>query len=177
MSNWLTILAEQANANGQEGVAKVLGISKTVVCQLINGKYAAQGGNMERMQKLVEGAYMNHVVLCPILGKIPLHECDKHQCNKSTSNPIRLRLYRACRSGCAHSNLSAKHQFKRISVTQIESRIKQYSAEATYSRLERQSITDNGGHKQLCELLKQELIALAYRYNRLLEQHSTPQQE
>lgn len=166
MSNWISILAEQARTHGQEDVGKLLGISKTVISQLINGKYP---GDMQRMQKLVEGAYMNRLVDCPVLGQVPLHECDKHQGNKSTSNPIRLRLYRACRSGCEHSALAAKKQFKRIPVTQIDVVSPQYRADAVYSRLERQSVSDNGGYRQLCELLRQELIALGHRYNRLLE--------
>lgn len=169
MSHWITILAEQARVLGQEEVSKRLGISKTVVSQLINDKYP---GDMSRMQKLVEGAFMEHLVECPILGAIPLHQCDKHQGNKSTSNPIRLRLYRACRSGCPHSSLALKPQFMRIAVTNIDApsddRPKAYHAEGTYQRLERQSISDNGGTQQLCELLKQELIALGRRYNRLL---------
>ncbi|GGI81972.1 transcriptional regulator [Shewanella hanedai] len=174
MSNWVAILAEQASAHGQEGVAKKLGISKAVVSLLINQKYL---GDLERMKRLVEGAYMHRMVECPIVGLIPMHLCDRHQSNKSTSNPVRLRLYRACRSGCEHSSLKVKTQFKRIQVTQLDTAIKQYRAEGTYSRLERQSVSDNGGYKQLCELLRQELIALGHRYNRLLETSQYPRSE
>lgn len=174
MSQWNSILSEQARVLGQEEVARRLGISKTVVSQLVNGKYP---GDMARMQKLVEGAFMDRLVQCPILGAIALHQCDRHQGNKSTSNPIRLRLYRACRSGCPHSSLAAKPQFVAIAVTQIEleDKPKPYQADATYQRLERQSISDNGGYPQLCELLKQELIALGQRYNRLLNSVHNPQ--
>ncbi|PKG74212.1 transcriptional regulator [Shewanella sp. GutCb] len=169
MNKWQHILKEQAAAHGQEHVGKELGVSKTVVSQLINDKYP---GDLKRMQKLVEGAYMNRMVHCPILGDIALHQCDKHQGNTSTSNPIRLRLYRACRSGCDHSVLPIKKQFKRIAMTvnTDATAAKRYSADAVYSRLERQSVTDGGGLRQLCELLKQELKAMELRYNRLLTQ-------
>ncbi|WP_149027297.1 helix-turn-helix domain-containing protein [Shewanella psychrophila] len=172
MNKWQQILKEQAAAHGQEDVGKELGVSKTVVSQLINDKYP---GDLERMQKLVEGAYMNRMVHCPILGDIPMHQCDKYQGNTSTSNPIRLRLYRACRSGCEHSVLPIKKQFKRIAMTvnTDASTPKRYSADAVYSRLERQSVTDNGGVRQLCELLKQELKAMELRYNKLIQLQAT----
>lgn len=169
MNKWQQILAEQAKAHGQGATAKELGISKSVVSQLINNKYP---GDIWRMQKLVEGAYMNRSVVCPIVGEIPLHQCDKHQCNTSTSNPIKLRLYRACRSGCPHSVLPVQKQFKRIAVitdTSSSNVPKRYSADAVCSRLERQSVSDNGGYKQLCELLKQELKAMELRYNKLIQ--------
>lgn len=173
MSKWKKVLTEQAREHGQEAIGKELGVSKTVISQLINNKYP---GDLERMQKLVEGAYLNRTVMCPILGEIPLHQCDKHQGNTSTSNPIKLRLYRVCRSGCPHSELPVQKQFKRIAVmtdTRKACAPKRYSADAAFSRLERQSHTDGGGVRQLCELLKQELKAMELRYNRLILQAST----
>lgn len=173
MSKWLQILALQANEHGQEAVAKLLGVSKTVISQLINSKYP---GDLVRMQKLVEGAYMHRTVVCPIMGEIPLHQCDRHQNNTVTSNPLKLRLYRACRGGCPHSTLPAQQQFKRIAIQADFSAgnvPKRYSADAAYNRLERQSQTDGGGLRQLCGLLKDELKALELRYNKLLQQQAT----
>ena len=173
MNKWQYILAEQAKAHGQEAIAKELGVSKSVISQLINNKYP---GDIQRMQKLVEGAYMNRSVMCPIVGKIPLHLCDKHQCNTSTSNAIKLRLYRACRSGCPHSVFPVQKQFKRITVitdTSSSDVPKRYSADAVFSRLERQSVSDNGGYKELCELLKQELKGMELRYNKLIHLKAT----
>lgn len=170
MSKWQQILAEQANEHGQEAVAKNLGVSKTVISQLINSKYP---GDLQRMKKLVEGAYMHRTVICPIMGEIPLHQCDKHQNNTVTSNPIKLRLYRACRSGCPHSTLPEQQQFKRLTLQGNYSATntpKRYSADAVYNRLERQAQTDGGGANQLCSLLKQELKAIELRYNKLLQQ-------
>ncbi|MDR8523446.1 helix-turn-helix domain-containing protein [Shewanella fidelis] len=176
MSKWQQILAEQANEHGQDAVAKYLGVSKTVISQLINSKYP---GDLQRMKKLVEGAYMQRTVVCPIMGELPLHQCDKHQNNTITSNPIKLRLYRACRSGCPHSTLPEQKQFKRIAIQadfSANDTPKRYSADAAYNRLERQSQTDGGGVRQLCNLLKQELKALELRYNKLIQQQAARRQ-
>lgn len=162
---WNAILADQAKTHGQVAVANELGVSKTVVSQLINGKYP---GDLIRMQALVEGAYMAKTVQCPIMGNIPLHQCDKYQRNTLTSNPTRLKLFRACRGGCMHSSQPVNKHFKQpISVTQGHS-LSAYQADATIGRLERQVRTDDGGLTQLVQLLKAELHSLAMRYNRLL---------
>lgn len=176
MSKWQQILAEQAKEHGQKAIAKTLGVSKTVISQLINHSYP---GDMQRMQKLVEGAYMHRTVICPVMGEIPLHQCDKYQNNTVTSNPIKLRIYRACRGGCPHSTQAEIKQFKRITAN-VEypsgNTPKRYSADAAYNRLERQSQSDGGGLRQLCGLLKGELKALELRYNKLLQQQATGRQ-
>ena len=167
---WLSVLIEQTTQHGQLSVAKELGVSKTAISQLVNGKYP---GAMDRMQKLVEGAYMNQVVTCPIMGEISLHECDKHQRNTSTSNPQKLRLYKACRSGCPNSQQPKKFN-KAIAVhTQLGSNKSSYNADAVIKRLERQAQSDKGGALQLVDLLKQELKAVEHRYNRLLSNESS----
>ncbi len=169
MSNWKQVLIEQAQQHGQLAVAKELGVSKTAISQLINDKYP---GDLTRMQKLVEGAYMNQVVQCPIMGELSLHECDKHQRNTSTSNPLRLKLYKACRSGCPNSQQAQKYT-KQIPVhTQISRTQNAYNSSAVISRLERQVQSDGGGLRQLCDLLKQELKAVEHRFNRLLNSQS-----
>ncbi|TVP15367.1 hypothetical protein AYI87_06790 [Shewanella sp. KCT] len=177
MSKWQQILAEKAKEQGQKRVANTLGVSKTVISQLINQCYP---GDMQRMQKLVEGAYMHSTVICPIMGEIPLHQCDKHQNNTVTSNPIKLRIYRACRGGCPHSTQPEIQQFKRIAINSDYSSNnapKRYSADAVFNRLERQSQSDGGGLSQLCSLLKDELQALGLRYNKLLRQQANGSDE
>ncbi|MGB0893250.1 MAG: helix-turn-helix domain-containing protein [Parashewanella sp.] len=166
MSKWKQVLIEQCNEHGQVHVAKELGVSKTAISQLVNDKYP---GDLERMQKLVEGAYMDQVVVCPILGEISLHDCDKHQRNTNTSgNPQRLRVYKACRSGCPHS--SQPHKFTKPIPIQVqeENKVRLYNADAVIGRLQRQVESDGGGARQLCELLKQELKAVGYRFNQQL---------
>ncbi|WP_299494922.1 helix-turn-helix transcriptional regulator [uncultured Shewanella sp.] len=163
---WKTILAEQAKTHGQVTVADELGVSKTVVSQLINGKYP---GDLTRMQALVEGAYMAKTVQCPIIGDIPLHQCDKYQRNTLTSHPTRLKLYRACRGGCPHSSQPVNKHFKPFEAKAPQAQMTPaYQAEATIGRLERQVRSDDGGLAQFVQLLKAELQSLAMRYNRLL---------
>ena len=163
---WTIILSQQAKAHGQVVVANELGVSKTVVSQLINGKYP---GDLARMQALVEGAYMAKTVQCPIMGDIPLHLCDKYQRNTLTSHPTRLKLFRACREGCPHSSQPVNKHFKPFEAKVPQAQMATaYQFDATIGRLERQVRTDDGGLAQFVQLLKAELQSLAMRYNRLL---------
>ena len=49
---------------------------------------------------------MQDAVECPVLGEIPADRCLLEQRKpQAASSPQRLRLYRACRSGCPHSRI------------------------------------------------------------------------
>lgn len=158
--SWLTILREQVKTQGQRKVADAMGVSTTTISQVCNEKYP---GDMQRIQALVESVYLTKTVICPVLGEIAWHKCHQHQQNEYTSNPQKLRLYRACRSGCVNSEQAVTHT---INLHQPETAIanKSYDAEAVINRLKRQATNDNS---QLLELLQNELIHLAARYNRL----------
>ncbi|MCH4295601.1 helix-turn-helix domain-containing protein [Shewanella sp. 3B26] len=160
---WLEVMAEQAELHGQKAVANKLGISRTTVSQVLSGKYP---GDMERMRKLVEGAYMNRTVLCPVLGEIPLNECLANQRNtRTTGNPIRIKLYRACRAGCGHSSLEVDQVFTVQS--SLVSRRNDYDADGTIRRLMLQAGDDK---PQLIALLKTELKHLGARFNRAMKE-------
>ncbi len=58
------------------------------------------------MQKAVEGALMGMTVTCPVLQEIPANRCLEIQNQPfAATNPVRVRLYHACRSGCPNSRL------------------------------------------------------------------------
>lgn len=98
---WLDVLRRECAASTQTTVAKRLGVSAAMVNQALGGKYK---GDISRLQRLVEGAFMN--VFCPVLGEIPLDTCAHHQKQPFVPvNPQRVRLFRACRSGCPHSRI------------------------------------------------------------------------
>lgn len=159
--SWLAILRQQVKDQGQRKVADAMGVSTTVISQVCNEKYP---GDMQRIQALVESVFLSKTVQCPVLGEIPWHKCHRHQQNEHTSNPQKLRLYRACRSGCENSELPTTHIIK-IQVNENRpDAVSQYDAEAVINRMKRQAAADAN---TLIELLQSELIHLAARFNRL----------
>jgi DNA-binding transcriptional regulator YdaS (Cro superfamily) len=160
---WLEVLRDQVGLNGQRPVAEKLGVSNTVVSQVCNEKYP---GDMGRIQALVESVYMSKSVLCPVLGEIAWHTCQMHQKNKHTGNPTKLRLYRACRSGCENSDLPVTQNIQLNPSATLNRSLKVYDADAVVARLKRQVESDGGGPAQLAELLQSELKNLATKLNR-----------
>ena len=173
---WLDVLRSEVAAGSLAVVSGKLGISRTAVSQLCNDKYP---GDMARMQMLVEGVFMGHTVECPILGPIPLHQCQAHQRRSAGdvgNSPSDIKLWKACRSGCPNSQIEEAQQLRqpmRLAVRDVTNQSVLYDAQATIRRLERQSASDtsstNGAQKKLIDLLKSELEALGVRYNRLVK--------
>ncbi len=101
--SWLEVLREACEASSQVTVSKRLGYSKTTVSQVLGGKYT---GDVVRFQETVEAVLMKRAVSCPVLGDIALSVCLSHQKRKfSTTNPMRVQMYRACRAQCSHSKV------------------------------------------------------------------------
>ncbi len=100
---WISELRSACTRLGQKEVARRIGYSPAVISQVVNGKYP---GDLGRVQAQVEGVLMKRVVDCPMLGEVTLDVCRGHQRRKfSTTNPMRVQMYRACRGGCANSQL------------------------------------------------------------------------
>ena len=101
MSGWLEVLSQACRRSSQTAVAAQLGVSPAMVNQALRGRYQ---GDVERLQALVEGAYMGVCVACPVLGDVALNECLEHQARPfAATNSQRVALYRACRAGCDHA--------------------------------------------------------------------------
>jgi transcriptional regulator with XRE-family HTH domain len=97
--NWIELLRSECQRAGQSQavVAKKIGYSKTVVSQVLNGKYP---GDLDKVEMAVRGAYENFEVVCPELGGVRGDVCAKHQRNAphwSGANIERRRMYIACR--------------------------------------------------------------------------------
>jgi DNA-binding transcriptional regulator YdaS (Cro superfamily) len=106
---WLMALKTACLESSQAAVARRLGLSPSTTSQVLNGAYK---GNVKRIQTLIEGRLMNQTVVCPIAGDLPKHKCQDHQARPlcmATVNPLFSRLYRACRSGCPHSQLNKEY--------------------------------------------------------------------
>lgn len=101
---WVEALALACDGSTQSQVAQRIGYSPTVVSQTLSNQY---NGDLTAVQTAVEGAFMGATVGCPVLGSLGADLCQQHQrAGFSSANPLRVQLYRACRSGCAHSRLT-----------------------------------------------------------------------
>ncbi len=100
---WVHIFAGACDSASQKKVADQLGYSPTVINQVIGNKYP---GDLSAVKTAVEGALMGYTVDCPELGEMKANVCLAHQGRKFTpTNHMRVRLYKACRSGCPHSRI------------------------------------------------------------------------
>ncbi|HGY5246614.1 transcriptional regulator [Aeromonas caviae] len=179
MDTWLEVLQAEVGASSLSVVAEKLGLSRTTISQVCNEKYP---GDLARVQKLVEGNLMGHKVTCPILGEIPVHQClafQRRRADEVGTRPMDIKLWKACHSGCPHSQLSEDQQLRRpmrLAVEQVGRGVDKgarYDAEATLSRLRRQAKSDgenaSSSLRILAELLAEELKILGIKYNRLLD--------
>ncbi|OUR62027.1 hypothetical protein A9Q74_06140 [Colwellia sp. 39_35_sub15_T18] len=169
MIKWLEVLRQQVAESGQPKVAKMLGVSTACISQVVNEKYP---GDMQRIEKLVEGAFLQRCVNCPVLGELALHECMQHQARKGiSSNPLYMQLYKSCRSGCPHSSLTERLK-RPVNIAFDATRtVKSYDYQSAVRRLTRQADGANSfaTAQHLNELLISELEVLGIKYNRLIK--------
>lgn len=101
--DWIAELADAADRMGLKAAATRVGYSASAVSYVINGRYT---GDLARVEAMVRGALMNEAVECPVLGDIGRHDCLAWQKKPfAASSSVRVRVFRACRAGCAHSKL------------------------------------------------------------------------
>lgn len=92
--SWLDVLRVECDRSGQATTARKLGISATVVNQVLKGNYKASTDNVQR---LVEGTFMGHTVACPVSGEISLLDCLENRKRPYTpANHVLVALFRAC---------------------------------------------------------------------------------
>ncbi len=103
MSDWIKALQQACQESSQNRVAQRLGVSASMISQALRGRYP---GDLRALQQRVEGEFMGAAVQCPVLGEISARQClDCQAMPFAATNPQRVRLYRACRSGCPHSQI------------------------------------------------------------------------
>ncbi|MGA9722692.1 MAG: helix-turn-helix transcriptional regulator [Candidatus Binatus sp.] len=96
-------LRAECERTSQTAVAKLIGYSPTVVNRILKGNYE---GDAAAVQKAIEGALMGATVMCPVLREIAANRCLEIQGQPfAATNPTRVALFKACRSGCPHSRL------------------------------------------------------------------------
>ena len=107
LPSWVELLARESDRTSQSEVARKLRYSSGgVVGEVLRKRWT---GSYDNVRKAVEGAFQAATVRCPVVGDIASHACLEHQrAPYASTNPIRVRLYRACRSGCPHSGLKTR---------------------------------------------------------------------
>jgi hypothetical protein len=97
-------LEAACKATSQAAVADRLGVSATTISHVRNGKYR---GSLTTVEQRIRGVLLKQSVSCPVLGEIKNHICLEHQ-NRPQKfamvNAQYMKMFRACRSGCPHSN-------------------------------------------------------------------------
>lgn len=105
---WITVLAEECDLTSQARAGRRIGYSASVVNGALKRSYK---GSLSDVQRAVEGALMGATVDCPVLGEIPKNQCLEYQRQPlAATNPVRVRLWRACRGGCPHSRINENKQ-------------------------------------------------------------------
>ncbi len=99
--NWIEILQQQCDRKGQRWVGEQIGYSAAVISQALKGNYS---GDIKKVEKAVKGAFMSETVDCPVMGDMAGHICLENQkLPFSSINPMRVKLFKACRGNCPHS--------------------------------------------------------------------------
>ncbi len=104
MDDWIEALRQECDRTSQNQAAKRLGVSPAMISQVLKGKYPAGTYSLEGR---VRGELMGECVECPALGEISRKICLDWQARPfSLASPLHVRVYRACRGGCIHSQIS-----------------------------------------------------------------------
>ena len=104
---WIMALATACDKAGTvRPVAVRIGYSHSTVSAVINGCYP---GSLDKIQAAVTSCLMGNEVTCPVLGKIKAEKClgIQRRASLSATDPTTVKLWRACRSGCANSGVKS----------------------------------------------------------------------
>lgn len=96
----LTALNKLKGIYTQSEIARRLGVSEGTISNAFKGRYI---GNVDKLAERIRGELLNQTVACPILGEISTRICqDERSKPFAATNPMRVRLWRACKS-CPHN--------------------------------------------------------------------------
>lgn len=91
---WVSVLAAECARIGQPAVAQRVGMSVSVINEVLRCKYK---GRTDRVGERVKGALMGKTVDCPVLGELARDACiSKQDLPFAATNPERVRLFRMC---------------------------------------------------------------------------------
>ena len=90
------LMAAVKRLGSQPKAAKDLGVSVTVVNQLLKDQYR---GDVASMSERIRGQYMAETVTCPVMGELGRRHCLDYQVRPlAHTNPQRVRLFQACKT-------------------------------------------------------------------------------
>lgn len=97
---WIDILRREVQAKGPKQVAKELGVSRSAVDMVCQGKYRASTARIEQRVRKIYGND-NGWIACPILGSISPNTCSEKwnlakKIGMRAGNPETLKLYKTC---------------------------------------------------------------------------------
>ena len=101
LPTWVLVLARACDADSQNKAAHKVKYSHAVINQVLKNTY---NGDLNKVQKAVEGAYLDTTVDCPGFNQdIPTNRCIAEQRKPlRTTSPALIKLWRACNGGCEH---------------------------------------------------------------------------
>lgn len=97
---WIELLKKEIKIKGASRVACELGVSKSTISLVCNGKYPAGMGKIEeRIRKIYSN---NGMIECPVLGPVSPADCAENwqrakAIGNRASNPQTIKLYHQCR--------------------------------------------------------------------------------
>ncbi|MBV1702595.1 MAG: transcriptional regulator [Hyphomicrobiales bacterium] len=98
---WVETLADAVNASSQVDVSVRLGLSNSLISQVLSNSYR---GDMAAVSRRVAGALMGERVTCPVMGDIGRDHCEREQGRPfAATSALRTHLFHACRSGCPNA--------------------------------------------------------------------------
>lgn len=97
---WIEILRKEVASKGPKQTAKELGISRSAVDLVCQGKYNASTAKIEERVKKIYGNDTGGIT-CPVLGSISPNTCSEKwnlakKIGMKAGNPETLRLYKTC---------------------------------------------------------------------------------
>jgi hypothetical protein len=106
--DWVRRLAEECDRTSLRRTAARIGVSPAYVSIALNRRRAELGFVQARAERALPAGGL----ACPVLGEISGADCAREQAAPfSSANPVRVRLYSACRGGCPHfRNLNQKEK-------------------------------------------------------------------
>jgi len=103
LPDWIAALAGECDRTTQKAAGSRIGYSAGVVNAVLKRAYK---GDYTAVEQSVRGALMAATVNCPVLGELTTDRCLQQQRQPfAAHNPQRIALWRACRTGCAHSRI------------------------------------------------------------------------
>lgn len=101
MPDWVEALAEECDRTSVRKTGASIGLSPATVSLLVNNKYAPRP--LAGVEKTIRSRLHLNSIHCPVLGRICFQRCRSEQAAPlNVHDPVRLRVYKACRKGCAN---------------------------------------------------------------------------